>query len=97
MRDKGKKTEILSSLATLSVNNARYTVLVATEMRRRESRVALPCSRTESRLPDGRESGSKKIAQKPGEGGLGGDAEVCSLLFACLQRPSMAQAGVMGF
>jgi len=66
------------------LNNACCTVLVTTEVRRRESLVELPCSRNPGSQMVGK-ADRKKLRQNRVK--AGGDAEVCSLLLACLHWP----------
>ena len=63
------------------LNNACYTVLVANEVRRRESRVELPFSRNPGSQMMGK-ADRKKLRQNRVRAGR--DAKVCSLLLACL-------------
>lgn len=63
------------------LNNACYTVLVANEVRRRESRVALPGSRNPGSQMVGKADRKKSRENRVR---AGEDAEVCSLLLACL-------------
>ena len=88
--------EVLSSLVPLfRLNNACYRVLVATEVRRRESRVELPFPGIQAPRWWGKRIEKKLRENRVRAGGRRGGLLAAARLSALTK--SMAQARVMGF